>query len=277
MRKRIVFAVALHVLFCFGLGGLAQADPAEGSHENPPSPNATYLRTDFGAEISRSSILELPEVVEALKLTEDQRRSVAESLANPKTSRRFGPPAKDAGVRPEPEAAEDIAMRTLLNPHTQSQALINTSAETSRLSELVERPQMQRMNQIYAQILDGHALSDPVISGQLELTPAQQRQLDQIREEAALVFVKQMYGLLVDTKPDATAQLVKVYQEVLDAYGKRMTAILTPQQTVAFQNLKGSPVAISEGSRKLLTSKGVGRYLEFMSQAQTNAAAADSH
>lgn len=242
----------------------AERIPSQGT---PPGGPSIYLRTDFGAELNRSTILELPEVVAAVQLSASQRKLFAERQAAPRTSKRFAPP-QASGARPEPEKAEDRVKQSVLNQHTPQQALIATTAEASRLAEVIERIQMQRLNQIFAQVLDGHALGDPVIAGQLGLSPEQRWQLDQIREEAALAFLEQTKESLASAKGDPSLAIVKAYANVVSVYGNKSLAVLKPEQLAAFQQLKGNPIALSEGSRNYLTAKAVARYLQILQQAQ---------
>ena len=70
-----------------------------------------------------------------------------------------------------------------------------------------------------------------------------------------------------DSKAEPSEGLRKAYSDVLAAYGKKMLALLLPEQLKAFEELKGEPFAISEPSRQLLTQQAVYRYLDFMTQA----------
>lgn len=261
-----IYFWTLVLLTCGMCPLLVQGDPTTNAPAASPPPGPiVQLHIDFGGELKRSDLLVVPEVADSLRLSVEQRKALSElNLPSPTPEKERD---RTSSNRPKDESPEVQVMRELLNRRTEAEIKKEITRESTRLMETLDREQMQRLNELYLRYLDGQSLGDSVVSQFLELTPIQKVQVNQLREEGAHKFLGELHARITQSNAGADSALRKAYSDLAEPLGKRMLALLSPDQLKKFETLKGEPFTFSESARQMLLELTTSRYFEFVSQA----------
>jgi hypothetical protein len=109
------------------------------------------------------------------------------------------------------------------------------------LSKVLTAEQMERLEQVRLQVLDGLALEDPELADQLKLSTDQRKLLKKVVAECA-ADEREMNDVMKRARfpnPKSRRDFIKKYREKAS---QRFKSILTPPQKELFAKLKGKPL-----------------------------------
>lgn len=182
------------------------------AQDPPPSAAERVTQARRQIRVPKARLLLLKQVRGELNLTDAQKARAAEILEE-----------LDRAVR-------QIAQRGPRDKRGERLRRANHAAGL-RIEGLLEKPQLERLTQIWMQVNEGTVLDEDDIASTLGLTRGQRRRLEQIRENAGRAF-RQADGM--DDR----------WQEVRRARNQRMLGVLTSEQRERFEQMQGAKVEL---------------------------------
>lgn len=187
--------------------------PAAGAQDPPASPSEEVSQGRRQVLVPKARLLLLKQVRGELSLTDAQKARAAEIL--------------DELDR----AVLEIMRRAPRDKRGERLRRANHAAGL-RIEGLLEKPQQERLTQIWMQVNDGLILDDPGIGSTLGLARGQRRRLEEMRENAGRVL-RRMAGDTDDR-----------WQEVRRERSQRMLGVLTSEQRERFEQMQGAKVEL---------------------------------
>jgi Spy/CpxP family protein refolding chaperone len=158
-----------------------------------------------------------------LKMTDDQKAKVAEIDDQLRSSR-------DELFQQRPED---------FNAAMEKMDKLNRGA-ADKLSDVLDKGQLKRLAGIDVQVSGPQALNDPIVVDQLSLSDEQKTKLAQARAESR----QAMHDSMGQWQDLSREERHEKFSEVMDQQGKKLMAVLTPEQQTEFEQLKGEPIDI---------------------------------
>lgn len=115
-----------------------------------------------------------------------------------------------------------------------------------KMEEILLPEQMARLNEIAIQQMGTAALSDPKIAAALKITDEQQKKMDSIREEATNQIREMFTGGDRSQFRERQEEMREKLTEAREKSEKDMLAVLTSDQLIKFDELKGEPFEMPE-------------------------------
>jgi hypothetical protein len=186
--------------------------PAAVAQDPPPAGEERVTQARRQVRVPQARLLLLKQVRGELNLTDAQKARAAEILDE--LERTVLEIAKSA---PRDKRGERLQRAN--------------NAAGLRIEGLLEKPQQERLTQIWMQVNGGTVLEDREIAATLGLTRGQRRRLEQIRENAGRAFRR-------------SADTEDAWQQVRRDRNQRMLGVLTSEQRERFEEMQGAKVEL---------------------------------
>ena len=218
MQIKLIFPLLAVFLLCFA--SLAEAQGRRGG----------------GRGISRTALALNEQVQDELEVTDEQKEQLAEMR---QAGRRGGEGGErrrgesEQGDRP-PRRGEggERSNRQRRGPGGGAQSLERVQAEIDGLAEVLLPHQMERLSEIYVQVMGQRAINDPVIASQLEISDDQKSEMEEIQSDMR----EEMMSLRETVERE---EMREKMTEMMEETNKKMFAVLSDSQRKQLDKMKG--------------------------------------
>jgi uncharacterized membrane protein YgcG len=123
------------------------------------------------------------------------------------------------------------------------QAAERTKAEIEKLGDILLPFQMDRLNEIYIQVLGVRALQEPDVAKQLGITARQSEQIQKVQSESSDQIRAQMQARSPSDDRDQLREKMLTLRKAAD---EKVLAVLSVVQKKEFEQMKGEPLKLPE-------------------------------
>ncbi|HWA99833.1 MAG TPA: hypothetical protein VG713_15130 [Pirellulales bacterium] len=251
MQSRLLRAIATSGLISFSLATIAwgQQGPTPGQGGFGPGRGGPG-GPGRGPGSDLLQLLALDEVQKELKITPKQKEGLAMFAQQVEAQRQ--------AMRVSREDLEDLSdqEREAAFAQMRQQGDAMAQAVRQQLQKGLQKPQMDRLDQISLQLRGSAALEDPTVIAKLKLTDKQKQQIEQSRQESRAAFGQMFQAARNNNQQVSREEMGKKFDEMREQSTAKVMAILSPTQQEQFEKMKGEPFEIDRS--KLFGGRGPG-------------------
>ena len=196
-----------------------------------------------GGGMSRTRLLNIEEVQEALDLSEEQIEKIGEMPGARRGQRGQGGQRGQRGQRQEGDQEGQRQQRGQRGQRG-GDAGARVEAELKAIGEILKPAQVKRLNGIYIQAAGVGALNDPVVAKELEITDEQKEEIQAVRQEIGQELREEMRERR--DSGEGREEMMELFQEFQKEVEKETMGVLTDSQKKKLESLKGKKVELPE-------------------------------
>jgi hypothetical protein len=182
----------------------------------------------------RMELLGAEAVQKELKLTTEQQATLRAFLSESNRKQEAEAERLERLLHTNPREYHQEMMKNLKGKAQE------TAAIEQKIREILQPPQLERLNQIRLQIAGPSALTEPDVQTALELTPSQTSQIRSISQTSS----SQIQAALSSINPSDPSASHKRAHEIRKAAAEQLMNVLTADQKLKLEKIKGDKVDV---------------------------------